>query len=526
MSRCGTKGDDEMNINTNYNNPVSGYDIAGVGVQKPAVAEKTTDLNDIAALRFSEVRDTVVNELGLPELDDVNLSAIEGMESKLEVFSNKLTDSLVSVGGKKVMFDIYALMSIIQEMSQRLRNAMREVRQLENQSIQANLRQQAEVQRTAATTAAIAGAVLCTVQGVVTAALTVGSLKQMSSQNQVMEQNGVGVYDKQSRMAQAVSDQEAASLQYQKIVGKNPELAVETTMANYDAANENVSLVQGKVNTAQEQLTQAQQEAAAAHADLDAKEQIQQIASGELKNRPDGGQYTMRDRINAMDKLSQGLENRVSAADAKLANATQKLEAAQAELKTAKDAVPVALQKDMDAYAAKFDAVRSRANVELEQNGKLSAATKADLKKAEGQLEIARAKQVNTVATLRAQGNLPASVESDVKASADMRYAQATSKSQSGLEATKNQRSIMKLQMVQTLNMTIGQYGQQLVSSLQQFMAAEAVELQAEQKMTEDQLDQIKDLMQQQLSVIQKTFELFASVVSKESQTIEGIIRA
>jgi hypothetical protein len=32
--------------------------------------------------------------------------------------------------------------------------------------------------------------------------------------------------------------------------------------------------------------------------------------------------------------------------------------------------------------------------------------------------------------------------------------------------------------------------------------------------------------MQQELSVIQKTFELFASVVSKESQTIEGIIRA
>ena len=107
-----------------------------------------------------------------------------------------------------------------------------------------------------------------------------------------------------------------------------------------------------------------------------------------------------------------------------------------------------------------------------------------------------------------------------------MRYAQATSKSQSGIEATKNQRSIMKLQMIQTLNMTIGQYTQQLVGSLQQMIGAEAIELQAEQKMTEDQMDQVKDLMQQELSVIQKTFELFASVVSKESQTIEGIIRA
>ena len=123
-------------------------------------------------------------------------------------------------------------------------------------------------------------------------------------------------------------------------------------------------------------------------------------------------------------------------------------------------------------------------------------------------------------------GDVPASAATDLKTAADLRYAQATSKAQSGVEATKSQREMMKLQTVQTLAMTFGQYGQQLVSSLQQILSAEATELQAEQKMTEDQLDQIKDLMQQELSVIQKAFELFASVISKESQTIEGIIQA
>ena len=218
--------------------------------------------------------------------------------------------------------------------------------------------------------------------------------------------------------------------------------------------------------------------------------------------------------------------DQLEAADAKITKATEKLDAAKVDLKAAKEGVATGLQKDVDAYAAKYDAVRARANVELETTGKISPETKAELTKAENQLEIARAKQVATVADMRAAGDLPASAETDLKAAADMRYAQATSKSQSGIEATKNQRSIMKLQMIQTLNMTLGQYGQQLVSSLQQIFGSEAVELQADQKMTEDQLDQIKDLFQQELSVIQKTFDLFASVVSKESDTIEGIIRA
>ena len=516
-----------MNINTNYNNPVSNYGIGGADVQKQGVADKKTDLDDVAALRFSEVRDAVANELGLPDIDDANLTGLEGMEHKLEVFSNKLSDSLMTVSGKKVMFDIYALMSLIQDMSQKLRNAMREVRQLENEAIQMNIKQQAEVQRYAAMTAAIAGAVLCTVQGVVTAALTAGTVKQMSTQSKVMEQNGVGVYDKQSRMAQNVSDNQAANMQAMKVAKQNPELWAETRVSNGEAARAEVNTAEGKVTTATQELEQARAESQAAHDALGNvqgdKESLQKIASGEAK-KPNGDNYSIQERANAMESLSK-LE-RVETADARLARATESLETANAELKAAKEAVPAALQKDVDTYAAKYDAVRSRANVELETKGKISPETKAELTKAENQLEIARAKQVATIANMRSNGDLPASAETDLKTAADMRYAQATAKSQSGLEATKNQRSIMKLQMVQTLNMTIGQYGQQLVSSLQQFMGAEATELQAEQKMTEDQLDQVKDLMQQQLSVIQKTFELFASVASKESQTIEGIIRA
>jgi len=372
-------------------------------------------------------------------------------------------------------------------------------------------------------TGAIAGGVLCAVQGVVTAGLTVGTVRQMTSQSQVMEQNGVGVYDKQSRMAQNVSDQKAANMQANKIATKNPELWAETRMSNAETARANLNTAEGKVTTANQELQQARTDAQTARTDL---ETTRQIASGELKDKPNGGgQYSIKERAQAMESISEK-EAAVQKADANVASKAEAVEAAKADVAKMKEAVPAGLQKDVDTYAAKYDAVRSRANVEIETTGKISPQTKAELTKAENQLEIARAKQVATVANMRASGDLPASAETDLKTAADIRYAQATSKSQSGIEATKNQRSIMKLQMIQTLNMTIGQFSQQLVGSMQQIMGAEAVELQAEQKMTEDQLDQIKDLFQQEMSLIQKTFELFASIISKESQTIEGIIRA
>ena len=521
------KGEERMDINTNYNRTFSGYDIGSSDTGKVNGVNTSQEADDAAEVRFQVLRSRVASEAGLPDIDDAKLTSFEEMNENLQNMAQKLSSTFSSLSGKRVMFDIYALMDIVQEMSQRMRNALREVRQLENQSIQMNIKKQAEVQRYAAAMGAIAGAVLCGIQGAVTAGLTFGSIKQMTSQNQMMEQNGVNVYDKQSRMAQNVTDQKAANMQAMKVAKDHPDLWAQTEMANGDAANTRVSEAQATVTTKEQELAGAQNEAQAARdaaVGIDGdKETLQKIASGEAK-KPNGENYTIQERARAMEAVPK-LE-RLEAADAKVAQLTDELNTAKADLKAAKEAMPGALQKDVDAYAAKYDAVRSRANVEMETNGKISPETKAELTKAENQLEIARAKQVAKVANMRSAGDLPVSAETDLKTAADVRYAQATQKSQSGIEATKNQRSIMKLQMIQTLNMTLGQYGQQLVSSLQQIFGAEATELQAEQKMTEDQLDQIKDLFQQELSVIQKTFELFASVISKESDSIESIIRA
>ena len=185
-----------------------------------------------------------------------------------------------------------------------------------------------------------------------------------------------------------------------------------------------------------------------------------------------------------------------------------------------------AMQKDVDAYAEEFQAQRSRANMELEANGSISDDTQAALDKAAKQLKIATAKQADMIARFRADGTIPIEDAAAARTAASARFSKAQARGMNAADQLKGQAAITKLQMWQTISMSLGQYGQQLSGSLQQIISANATELQAEQKMTEDQLDQIKDLFSQQQSVIQKVFEIFASIVAKESQTIEGIIRA
>jgi len=65
---------------------------------------------------------------------------------------------------KSILFDIYALLALMQEVAQEQRNAAREIRQQENQNIISQIQNQAAKQRWAAITGVIATAVICVVQ--------------------------------------------------------------------------------------------------------------------------------------------------------------------------------------------------------------------------------------------------------------------------------------------------------------------------------------------------------------------------
>lgn len=123
-------------------------------------------------------------------------------------FHDALTDALAEVAGsvgsspsKNAMFDLYKLMALLVEVAQKQRDASREMRQAENQTIQKSILDQAEMQRDAALTGMIAGAVCCAIQ----TAVSIGVMAKQGSayKEQVNTLETSGVNDAKTTLAQA-----------------------------------------------------------------------------------------------------------------------------------------------------------------------------------------------------------------------------------------------------------------------------------------------------------------------------------
>ena len=109
----------------------------------------------------------------LPEIDEPSEASARDRDKRCQSIVLKLGFSRGdSVSGKSILFDMYAIMTLIQQIAQQMRNALRDLRKCQNVAIYANIKAQAEVQRTAAIAGAIAGAIMCAVQvGVVFAGM-------------------------------------------------------------------------------------------------------------------------------------------------------------------------------------------------------------------------------------------------------------------------------------------------------------------------------------------------------------------
>lgn len=107
---------------------------------------------------------TVVT-LEFPEIDEPTVDSAQDRDKRCLSIVRKLGFLRGdSVSGKSILFDMYAMMNLIQQIAQKMRNALRDMRKCQNVAIYANIRAQAEVQRTAAIAGAVAGAIMCAVQ--------------------------------------------------------------------------------------------------------------------------------------------------------------------------------------------------------------------------------------------------------------------------------------------------------------------------------------------------------------------------
>lgn len=358
-----------------------------------------------------------------PELyPAANITSME-LQERYESLMNKLTRARGrTFSGKSIMFDLYAMMDLIQQITQRLRNVMRELRRLENTTIYANIKAQAEVQREAAIAGAVAGGIMCLVQlGVVVIGMgyQLKAAKGFAGKNDMMKTatNVENMANGDSRMVGRLSDQS----KFAGLKGKMGDYAQREAVSSKQLAAE-VKTAKNDYVAAQTKYNEAQQVVA------------------------NGGE------------LPKGTSLKQLKADAEQAGLKYEYKVAQ--------------QVDLaHEYSIPMDTIKAQ--------------TSAD------------AKGLRKMAVHGVSGEL---------------------QQVGGTSAIKGI-------IIQQVGMAVGSFLQQIASSIREIISSKATELQAEQKLTEEQFDQIKDFFSLMQGVIQKSIDLLASVIQKESSVLEQIFQ-
>lgn len=477
-----------MDIRTNFQSTrPAGY------LQGLEEANKTGDTAKLGGLQnvtagmevsvLNQVND-IRTKLGIPTLSFGKMMSAEEVEENIKSLDAKLNSTAASFRGKPVMFDIYALMDIIQEMSQKMRNAMRELRTMENQVIQTNIKAQASAQRTAAISSMIAGAAMCLVQAAVAAATTKSSISSMSKQSEMLKQSGLEVMSEQNNLANNVGNPDLCESALGDLAQAYPDVAKEI----------NLQMEEPRANACN-----AEQKA------------IEDIKAEVAANPP----KTPEESVAANQKIADAFDK------------YQGARAAEGDRVLTKNADVV------DRAVAEFKSIRQAANEELATKGEISPEMQGKLDSAKGKLLYARAKQVSIATKMMISVDKsdafidnPSKVQQSIQQDAGSLFKLTEEGAISKADAINFSKLQAKLTLVTGLNQAIGQLGQNVVSGVKELKMAGVTELQAKQKMLEEDLDQIKDLFSQSLAVMQKVFQLFEAITQKESSTLENIIMA
>ncbi|MCQ2394101.1 MAG: hypothetical protein MJ249_07415 [Kiritimatiellae bacterium] len=552
----------------------------------------------------TEARARVSFAVATPQLADAMNLTFDERQEFIRSFEEKAASATVNLGHKSVMLDIYAVMELIREMGQKLRNAMREMRQCQNQAIQQNLKSQAQMQRETAWCQMIGGAI---VGGLQAGASIVGTFKQIGSLNKQAEVGkslGADMASEQLDMAKVGGQEDLARKQLDSIK-KDAPAGIDTGKPLLKSDKNmpgDVKVAREKIATLQQEIAELQGkkggvEDAVASGKLSeqelasCKDQISKL-SGESKAKGAElekavadydqlveadparanelmGQYKetiaadrkeLADAVKSRDELiSQHAQERADLDDSVEPHYDEdfysKLDAKQAgELKAASQRVTDARMKlvqdyqnasivveygetakgqsqtheamlaEVDGYKQEFESALDRVNNEKRINGKASPKALVELDEARYRYKLARAEQVQVSSTF---DKLPPDAHQKAVGTLTNELAVLTDRVNAGMKAGGAEKSAAYGMMIQNAsNALLGTLGQKVVEGITQIKQSEITEMQADEKMLEELLDQLKDLFAQDQALIQKALEILQSVISKESQSLEEIINA
>ena len=496
---------------------------------------------------------------------DEQIAAMKGSIAKLYSDTATAIDQVNKASKGSVLFDLYALMSLMIEVAQSQRDAAREMRTSQNLAIQQSIQNQADQQRAAARVGMIVGIICGAVSALASGALMFGQSRVASNQSKLMAQSGTDSAQMHlsslknvdsTATAQAKLDQVSAKVGNEVAGRVNNEFDnrlvddqagnlhdnFTNAKANLDAKQQALDTAKGELQAANNTVAEKTQAQQAAQADYETKRQEASAAKLAKQNH-------IRERMEAKQPLD---EAQVAQWDAKITAADQAkttLDTANTELATAQrnaqlkgDAVTRATAEletaKTDFAKAKDDYVKTVKDIAADYQDKYQSAVdkqanpppgadkaqlKANVKTAKAEMEMAFAKE----ARLLSDNDVMTTAEQkDMIAGARLRLDTTNDRLMQRSDFKSAERRMSMLMGINNINQALGGVAQSAVSNWSATISSEATRQGAETQREEEMLDQTKDLFQQEQKLIDQVVQLFTAVIQAESQSMRDAIQA
>ena len=242
------------------------------------------------------------------------------------------------------------------------------------------------------------------------------------------------------------------------------------------------------------------------------------------RSHPEVSGLNTENLSNAAAKVESAKADVVKASDEAYGKFSEKIGKLEFELETAKQNLRAQITLETQKFESSYDSALK------DYNEALKTGTKAEIKAAEAKLERAQ----NQLTYARAYGNTKLMQEgltdskahlADVEA-ARGRYLSTQQTRANSVDYIKASNTITKMQAYNNLIAAIGSMGQGFVQSWAQLLNAEATKMGAQQKKSEEELDQTKDLFNQAEELVNNVVQLMNAVRQAEMQSMRDAIQA
>lgn len=499
----------------------------------------------IAPPALDEATGTLTEE-GLADLRAKLDGAFDALKAALgRATTLSASDTAPATDAQKMLFDIYALMQLMLEIAQKERESARTQRQADLSREVADIRCQAEQQRTAARNGLIMSCVfsaasICAQAGTFFASsaaqasaakMTKASGVDQAQQNLSLlsAKNGAETGANLTKAGKSMTPEQlqAAKANFAKSETAKATLdsAVEQREAHIEASARGKAItaeLDGKIAPKQAEVDRLTAEVETLESDIAQAGEARAAVGGKGESALDAELAEKKTALTKaqgeLDGLRAQREDALEAAGASDA----KLQALNEKVKTANDAYVDALNLDQSQLEAKLGAKR----LELTQLERNPAANKAEIKAAKA--EIADLEQQRTwgrayVTDQKMKGGYTDSLAADIEA-AEQSFGKATKMLEHDAAYKAAEARAHGWQTAGDLLRQTGQLLDSVTQSVTGMQQAAATEYEAAAKTAEDARAESDDLATSAQQLVQSVLDLLQAILAAENQSINQIV--